>query len=196
MLSRTGHRHVEDAPLLLIGLLRLLLLDLLERHALGGAARHGRDAQAHTPVVGYPQGVVVLERDPAEVGHAHHWELEPLGRVDRHEPHRVDALRLEWRLALTRAQHVLLGDEVDEAAQVAPLVRLVLAREAHELAHVRHPALAVWHAEDHAVVLRARDRPIDQGLEREPRRGFTLRIEALDEPGDLSRVLGREISRL
>src|SRR5207248_344414 len=110
--------------------------------------------------------------------------------------HRVDALRLEWRLALTRAQHVLLGDEVDEAAQVAPLVRLVLAGEAHELPHVRHPPLAVWHAEHHAVVLRARDRPIDQGLEREPRRGFTLRIEALHEPDDPPRVLGCEMTRL
>ena len=52
------------------------------------------------------------------------------------------ASRLERRLALAGLDHVALGDAVDEAAQVAALVGLVLARQAHQLADVGHPPRA------------------------------------------------------
>ena len=90
---------------------------------------------------------VVLAAVLAEVGHAHDRELEALRAVDGHQPHRVERLGLERRLALARLDHVALGHGVDEAAQVAALVGLELARHPHQLAHVRHPARAAGQRE-------------------------------------------------
>ena len=71
-------------------------------------------------------------------------------------PHRVERLGLERRLALARLERVALGDGVDEAAQVAALVGLVLARHPHQLAHVRHAPVPPWQRQQVAVVAGAR----------------------------------------
>ena len=79
---------------------------------------------------------------PAEVGHGDDRELEPLGRVHGHDPDPVVVLGLGRGDALAL---VALGELLrrgEEAAQVAALVLLELAREPHQLAHVRHPPAA------------------------------------------------------
>ena len=98
-------------------------------------------------------------------------------------------LGLERRLALAGAQQVLLGDEVDEAAELAALLGLVLAREPHQLADVGHAPLAARHAQHAPVVAGAGHRPVDHALEREPRRRLALGPEALDE-GAHARTVG------
>ena len=115
-----------------------------------------RDLQADAAVVGHAQRIVVAPPDAPEVGDADDRELEPLRGVDRHEPHGVQVLRLERRLALARGQHVLLGEVVDERAQVAALLGLELARQAHQLSHVRHPPAAVRQREERRGRTRSR----------------------------------------
>ena len=78
-----------------------------------------------------------------------------------------------------RLHQVALGHEVDEAAQVAALVGLELARHPHELAHVGHPPPALGQRQQVAVVARARDRPVDQRLQRHPRRRRAVLAEAV-----------------
>ena len=56
----------------------------------------------------------------AEVGHAHHRELEPLGAVDRHQPDGVERLGLQRRLALARLGLVQLGEVDDPTEQGIP----------------------------------------------------------------------------
>ena len=70
----------------------------------------------------------------------HDLELEPLRRVDREQPNRASALLLGDGLELLRAERILLADEADEAGDVGAADRLVVAREAPELAEVREPA--------------------------------------------------------
>ena len=78
----------------------------------------------------------------AEVGDADDRELEALGAVDRHQAHGVQALGLERGLALARLGEVAGLGVGEEAAQVAALGALVLARQPHQLAQVREPAVA------------------------------------------------------
>ena len=47
---------------------------------------------------------LAVPRPAAEVGDADDLELEPLGAVDRHQPHRVERLALDRRLALARGR--------------------------------------------------------------------------------------------
>ena len=72
--------------------------------------------------------------------------------MDGHQPHRVERLGLQRRLALARLDGVALGERVDEAAQVAALLGLVLARHPHQLAHVGHPPVAGGQREHVPVV--------------------------------------------
>ena len=109
---------------------------------------------------------VVVAAILAEVGEADHGELEPLGPVHGHHAGRRGCSRLERRLSLPRLDHVALGDGVDEPAQVAALVGLVLARHPHQLAHVRHPARAAGQREQVAVVAGERDGAVDERLQR------------------------------
>ena len=133
--------------------------------------------------LGQPQPEAAVAPDPhqlgspprpaAEIGDAHDLELEPLGAMDRHQPHRVERLALDRRLALARlagpgagaeAAAGAPGDEVEESAQVGPVRRLVLAREAHQLAHVGQPPLPARHREHGQVVARPLERAVDQPL--------------------------------
>ena len=164
-LARARHRHVEEAPLLL-GLLLLLELGQsvpVERgHQLAAADR--REPQAGAAVAAEQQPVARAAGRAAEVGHADDRELEPLGAVDRHQPHGVEPLGLERRLALARLDQVLRGGEGDEAAQVRALGVLVLAREPHQLAQVRQPPLAAGAGQHREVVAGGHDRALEQLL--------------------------------
>ena len=75
----------------------------------------------------------------AEVGDRDDRELEALGRVHGHHPDAVVALGLHRGHALALVALGALGGEGEEAGQVAALARLVVARQPHQLAHVRHP---------------------------------------------------------
>ena len=88
------------------------------------------------------RAAVVVAPLLAQIGDCDERELEALRPVDGHQPDRIEILGLERGLALALLDQVALGDEVDEAAHVAPGVGLVLAREAHQLADVRHPPVA------------------------------------------------------
>ena len=101
--------------------------------------------------------------------------------MDRHQPHGVEPVGLERRLALAGLREVLRDREVQEAAQVAALRVLVLARQPHELAQVREPPLAAGAREDREVVARGRDRALEQRLGREPLRAGALGGEELRE---------------
>ena len=130
------------------------------------AAARPASRRPDAAVLGDAQRAVVLAAVLAEVAQADHRELEALGAVDGHHAHGVDVLGLERSLALARLEHVALGHGVDEAAQVAALVGLELARHAHQLAHVGHAPLAAGQREQVAVVARGGDRAVDQRLER------------------------------
>ena len=66
-----------------------------------------------------------------------------LRRVDREQPHRVGALLLRDRVALGRADRLLLLDEADETLDVRTAELLVRACEPRELAQVRVAAAPV-----------------------------------------------------
>ena len=96
------------------------------------------DAEGEAPV-GQGDDVLLscVGMAPAAVGHHHDGELEPLGPVDGHQPDRVAALLLDGRgFGLAGARRGLGVGEGQEARQVWPAQGLVLARQAHELAHV------------------------------------------------------------
>ena len=102
-LAGAGHGHVEQ-PALLIGLGRLPLLaerPVIECGLAPAAAGLGQP-QPEPAVAADPHQLGAPARPAAEVGDAHHVELEPLGAVDRHQPHRVERLALDRRLRLAR----------------------------------------------------------------------------------------------
>ena len=76
----------------------------------------------------------------------------------------------------SRAPGEVLRDGVgEEAAQVAALGALVLARQPHQLAQVREPPLAAGAGEHGEVVARGGDRALEQHLERQrARRALAL----------------------
>ena len=112
--------------------------------------------------------------------------------MDRHQPHGVQVLGLERRLSLARGQHVLLREVVDERAQVAALLGLERARQAHQLAHVRHPPAAVGQREQRAVVARVGDDAVEQALERHGRRERAVLLDLATSSGMRSRSAGGE----
>ena len=116
----------------------------------------------------------------AEVGDAHHRELEPLCAVDRHQPHGVERLGLERRLALALLEQVAARRSKSmkprrsrpSSASYSRAMRISL----RTFAMRRSPAGQRQHG---AVVARLRDRPVDQRLERHARRRGALGVEAL-----------------
>ena len=178
---------VEDAPLLLLGVELALRLESLEPLAVDGAAEPG-EPQADAAVLRDPQGALVVAALLAEVADADDRELEPLGAMDGHHAHRVERLGLERRLALAGLERVELGERVDEAAQVAALVGLELARHPHQLAHVGHAPDAARQREQVAVVAGARHGAVDQRLERHLAGHAALGLEAMDEGRELAPV--------
>ena len=171
VLLGAGGGHVEDPPLLL--LVRRPSAPALIR-SISALFTDSPDSDARRMPI-RPSSVTRSAASSsrpslAQVGHAHQRELQALGPVHGHQPHGVQVLGLQRRLALAAPHQVALGHEVDEAAQVAALVGLELARHPHELAHVGHPPVARGQRQQVAVVARARDRAVDQRLQRHPRR--------------------------
>ena len=105
--------------------------------------------------------------------------------MDRHQPHRVERLALDRRLRLARlarARPRAPGDQLQERVQVRAVGALVLAGQAHQLAHVRQPALTPGHRQDGQVVAGQLDDPVDQRLDRCPPRRPPLHREPLGKP--------------
>ena len=85
--------------------------------------------------------------------------------MDRQQPHRARALLLGDRLELRGAGGLLVGDEAEEALEVAAAQLLVRAREPHQLAQVRVAALAVRPCEHGEVVVVLGDDLLAEPLE-------------------------------
>ncbi len=103
---------------------------------------------------------------PAEVDDRDDRELEALRAVDRHQADGVQAFGFERGLALARRGEVAGLRVGEEPAEVTALGAFVLAREAHELAQVREPAVPAGASERGQVVARGDDRALQQHLER------------------------------
>ncbi len=130
-------------------------------------------ADAARPGVHEQLGRAQLRLSP-EVGDADDRELEALGGVDRHEPHRLLAAELDRRLRLARVGLELGQRPVDEAADVAPVLRLVGGGEPDHLRHVGqapHPAGEAQHV---LVVAAGGDAPLEQRVEAQPRGALAL----------------------
>ena len=115
------------------------------------------------------------------VGDDHDLELEPLRRVDRQQPNGASALLLGDGLELLRAERVLLANEADEARDICAANRLVVAREAAELAQVREPAAAVPTGENGEVVVVLAEDPLAERLEPDAGRCAHESLVALEE---------------
>ena len=175
-LAGAGHGHVEQ-PALLVGLDRLPLLaerPVIECGLAPAGAGLGQ-SQPESPVAADPHQLGAPARTAPQVGDTHHVELEPLGSVDRHQPHRIECLPLDRRLGLARlataggAAGGAAGpcpprDQVEEPPQVSSVGGLVLAGQAHQLADVREPALPARHGQHGQVVPGLVDRALDQRL--------------------------------
>ena len=160
----------------------------------GVAAGQRRQPQARARPGADQQPLARDHAGPAEIGHADDGELQPLGAVDRHQPHGVEPLRLQRGLALARLGEVLTRGVRQEAAQVTAFGALVLAGEAHQLAQVGQPALAAGTAEDLEVVARRGDRALEQHLDRQPLGAEPLRGgEAGEGDEPVAVVLGQRV---
>ena len=193
MLLRARGRHVEDAALLLLRRHAALGLDALEPRAVHRAAAQAGEPQAHAAVLGDPQRAVVVAAVLSEVREADNRELEALRAVHGHHPHRVEVLGLERCLALPGLEGVALRERIDETAEVAALVGLVLPGHPHQLSDVRHPARAAREREQVPVVPGERDRTVDQRLERHLADDPALGLEAVREGHEPAPVAGGEL---
>ena len=115
------------------------------------------------------------------VGDDDHLELEPLRSVDREQAHRICSLLLGDRVALGRADGLLLLDEANEALEIRAAQLLVRARDPRELAQVRIAPAPVPLSQDGEVVVVVGDDPLAEPLEREPRRSLDEPVVALPE---------------
>ena len=117
-------------------------------------------------------------------------ELETLGRVDGHHPDPVVSLGLHRGHALALVAAGRLRGERQEAGEVAALVCLVVAGEAHQLAHVRHAPGATLAGDQAEVVAERGHRSLDQLLEGQERRLGPQPAEDAAEALQPLRVLG------
>ena len=115
--------------------------------------------------------------------------------MDREQPHGVGALLLRDRVALGRADGVLLGDEPDEALDVGAAELLVRPREARELAEVRVAALPVAARQHGQVVVVLDEDALAEQLQREPGRALDEPLVALQEGAHEAPVVLGEIGR-
>ena len=182
--DRPRHRDVVEAEALLALLLLGRLLHLLPReHALAPAARRVHRAEAEA-AVRERDDLVRASRAPrvaARVSDDHDLELEPLGGMDRQQPHRTRSLLLRDRLELLRADRLLLSDEAREAGDVCAADGLVLACEPGELAEIGEAARAVPASEHGEVVVVLREHLLAERLEAAPRRRANEPLVALEE---------------
>ncbi len=94
--------------------------------------------------------------------------------MDRHQPHRLERLALDRSLALSRRAGAPLAGapahEPQEPAQVGPRHRLVLTRQAHQLAYVGEPPAPAGQGQHGEVVPGGGKRAVEQLLDRGARR--------------------------
>ncbi len=136
-------------------------------------------------VEGEPQlrGLPAVDQRAAEVGDGDRLELEPLGGVDRHHPDPGVVLAGGGRLALAVGEGRPCGRVVEEAAQVAAVVRLVLGRDPDELAQVRRPPPPLVHEQRREVVVEGLQRALDQRVQGQRRRARAEPAQAGVEAG-------------
>ena len=166
--DRARHRDVVEAkPLGMLLLARGLLHLVPAEHRLAAAPCGVHHAEPEATV--RKRDDLVRPARAADVAPRvrddHDLELEPLGRVDRQQPNRASALLLGNGLELLRAERILLAHETDEAGDVCTANRLVVPREAPELAQVGEAPAAVPTGQDGQVVVVLADDPLTESLE-------------------------------
>ena len=115
--------------------------------------------------------------------------------MDRHEADGAEVPQLDGSVGLARLGLQLGVREVDERADVAAVLALVLGREPLELVHVGQAPLAVGQRQHVQVVVGGGDDPLEQLVEPEARRDGALGLEAHRERAEAFAVLGPEPAR-
>src|SRR5439155_13893645 len=151
-----------------------------------------RHAQAQTlPVDEYV--LDALDRRASQVGQAHDWKLESLGRVDAHQLHLLRVRRRHRTVGLGAGRLTLLrGCVLQEAAQLASLAGFELARQAQQLAHVRQAALGVVEPEQVLAIAARFDRALEHARERAARERRALELQAPAETERCRTIGGAE----
>ena len=150
------------------------------------------DLEREPPVRRREQAGDARVRLAAGVGERDDVELEALRGVHGHDPHGVDLLLGKRRLGLLRGELGERADEREEAREVGPAQGLVVARDPHELAHVRVAPAPVGLREAGEVVVVLRDDPLEQVGDADLPRGLDEPVEALPERPHQPRVVLRE----
>ena len=192
-----ARRGDVDEPRALLGLLGALLgmqvVELPEADRLAGGERQAHpEARGASGAAGNREVAVAMPLGQAalQVRHCHDAELESLGGVHGHDPHPVVALGGHRRHALALvADRAGLGCG-QEPRQIAAVVPLELASQAHELADVRHAPLTIAPREQLQVVVERVHRALDEALDRRHRRGRAQGGEDRAEALERRRVLG------
>ena len=125
----------------------------------------------------------------AGIGERDDVELEPLRGVHREDPHGVDLLLGERRLRLLRGELRERADEREEACEIGPAQRLVVAREADQLAHVGVAPAPVGLRQAGKVVVVLGHDPLEQVGDAELLRRVDEPVEALPERAHQPRVV-------
>ena len=180
-LAGAGHRDVDEAASLRELGGHLVFAEQAPQRWRDERAGRRRDAEREAAVGGREQvghlevGVASSVRERDDV------ELEALRRVHGHDPYGVDLLLGEHGLGLLCGK---LGERVDErqeAREVRAAQRLVVARQAHELAHVRVAPAPIALREAREVVVVLRDDPLEQIGDPDSLRCLDEPVEALPE---------------
>ena len=163
---------VEDTILLLfLGSSALLAQLVVVEHGCRLRVSELQQPQPHAPAGAVDEQVGHAQVGLAsEVGDAHDRELEALGRVDAHEAHGVHLTVPDGGIGLTPERRLDVGDMVEEAAQVAPLLGLEASSQAYELVNVRKSSLAPAERKHVRVVARGGNRAPDELGDRMQRR--------------------------
>ncbi len=112
--------------------------------------------------------------------------------MDRHHPHPRVILARGGRLALAVGEGGPCRRVVEEAAQVAAIVRLVLGRDADELAQVRRAPPSLVHEQRREVVVERLERPLHERVEREGGGDRPQIRQPLVEAGEALLVIRRD----
>ncbi len=188
------HRDVVEAETLgTLGMVVVLLDVAVGLRADPRPGRRMRDLEAEAPV-GEREDVRDGRPGATRVGDHDDLELEALGRVDRHQPHRVGAFFLGHRIRLLGTDRLLTGDEPHEALEVGSAQLLVRPCQPPELAEVRVPPLAVWPSEHREVVVVLAEDALAELLEGHVRRQLEQAVVSLPEGEEQPPVALRQVA--
>ena len=187
-LARARHRDVQDAALL-VGLGREPLLAQRGERERGDGRRAVERHQTQTDPLALDEQIGRIAAPlTAEVGDRHDVELEPLRRMDRHQPDGVAVGVGHRGVGFARgAQAPPLG-VVEEAAQPAPLAVLVATGETQELVDVGQPSLGEGQAEQMRVVARLAHDAAQERVDAAARGEAALVAHEREEGGQRGRV--------